>query len=608
MGMYEFKQEDAFRFAQSIGAKTKHKGRELEFLYCPLCYGGAKKDKGTFSINMNDGRCSCKRSSCSYKGNMITLARDFGFELSEGVVRYYNINNFNGRFKKFKECHRQSTDKAIEYLANRGISESVSKRFEITTAKDRDNILVFPFKNENDELKFIKYRNMDFVKGETQGSKEWCEAQCMPILFGMNRCNADNGTLILTEGQIDSLSVAEAGFENAVSVPTGMNGFTWISHCWDWMHQFQKVIVFGDNENGHITLLDTIKSRFNLQVLVVDQEDYMDCKDANEILQKYGQEQIRKCIENAKPVIIRNVEQLSNAKQINIYETEKLRIGIDVVDRFLYGGLPFGGITNITGKTGEGKSTLASQIIAQALNQNYKCFIYSGELSNSSYKESMDRQLAGMHVTAYQDSTQWHDIHFQVPNQIVEKLNDWYRDRCLIYNDEIWDDESEPLLTIIEKAIQQYETRVILIDNLMTALDLEPTLGADKYEKQSLFVKKVARLAVKYNVLILLVAHKRKDNIGDENDQILGTSDIGNLSMVTLSYGRDKDISPEQRLIKISKNRLFGKINTNGWTLSYDEKSKRIYGAKDDVNMEYGWNIVDGFASVEDIPEEVPFD
>lgn len=605
MSLYEFKQEDAERFAQSVGAKTKYKGKELEFRYCPLCHGGSSKDVGTFSINMNTGQCECKRSSCSYRGNMITLARDLGFELSDGVVRYYNINNFNGKFKKFREGHKETTDRAIEYLGNRGISEDIVRKYEITTKSGQPNVLVFPFRGSDGQLTFIKYRNMDFVKGETQGAKEWCESNCMPILFGMNHCNPENDTLIITEGQIDSLSVAEAGIENAISVPTGMNGFTWIGHCWDWVHKFKKIIVFGDREGDTITLLETIKNRFNLSVKYVNPEAYGDCKDANEILQKYGKDRIRLCIESAKDVPVNHVVDLSSVKSINVYETEKLATGISCIDKFLFGGLPFGGITNIVGKTGEGKSTLASQIIAQALNQNYKCFIYSGELSNSSYKESMDRQLAGVHVKAYQDETVWHNTHYMIPDADIEKISNWYAGRCSIYSDSVQDD-FEPLLKTVENSIQQNETRVILIDNLMTALDLQKNDGNDRYEKQSLFVKSVARLANKYNVLILLVVHKRKDGAGDENDQIMGSSDIGNLSMVTLSYGRDEKLPQEQRKLKISKNRLFGNINTNGWDLSYDTASKRIYGVGDDAKMEYGWTDNDGFISSDNY-DEIPY-
>ena len=132
-----------------------------------------------------------------------------------------------------------------------------------------------------------------------------------------------------------------------------------------------------------------------------------------------------------------------------------------------------------------------------------------------------------------------------------------------------------------------------------------PNDGSDRYEKQSLFVKNLARVATKYNVLILLVVHKRKGEAGDENEQILGSSDIANLSMVTLSYGRDDKIPDYKRKIRISKNRLFGNINTEGWELDYEVSSKRIFGASDDKLMEYNWTE-DGFVPAE-YSDEIPY-
>jgi hypothetical protein len=105
-----------------------------------------------------------------------------------------------------------------------------------------------------------------------------------------------------------------------------------------------------------------------------------------------------------------------------------------------------------------------------------------------------------------------------------------------------------------------------------------------------LFVKKLARVALKYNALILLVAHKRKNNFSsNENDEVSGSGDITNLAMITIAYEKDKDIELSQRLCKVSKNRLFGKTNTEGYVLNYDEKSKRIYGSGDDLYRAYGW-------------------
>ena len=61
-------------------------------------------------------------------------------------------------------------------------------------------------------MQFVKYRKTDFDR-EKDKNKEWCEANCKPILFGMAQCNDKFDRLIITEGQIDSLSVAAAGID-----------------------------------------------------------------------------------------------------------------------------------------------------------------------------------------------------------------------------------------------------------------------------------------------------------------------------------------------------------------------------------------------------------
>ena len=104
-----------------------------------------------------------------------------------------------------------------------------------------------------------------------------------------------------------------------------------------------------------------------------------------------------------------------------------------------------------------------------------------------------------------------------------------------------------------------------------------------------------------------MVAHKRKNNFStNENDEISGSADISNLATITISYDKSDDLPPEQRICKVSKNRLFGRVNTKGYTLEYDERSKRIFGKDDDLYLEYGWNkVADGFYQVE---IDTPFD
>lgn len=179
-----------------------------------------------------------------------------------------------------------------------------------------------------------------------------------------------------------------------------------------------------------------------------------------------------------------------------------------------------------------------------------------------------------------------------------------------MYDNRVVDgDEKESLLEITENVIMQYGVDVVLLDNLMTALDLSPEKSAfDKYDQQSIFIKKLARLALKYNALVLLVAHKRKNNFSvNENDEISGSGDISNLATITIAYEKDKGLQPYQRRLKVSKNRLFGKVETQGYVLNYDEKSKRIYGEGDNVLFDYGWSKEgDGFVQM-DMEDDFPF-
>ena len=132
-----------------------------------------------------------------------------------------------------------------------------------------------------------------------------------PILFGMKQCNMEEKTLVICEGQIDSLSVAECGIENVVSVPIGATAFTWIENCWEWLENFNDVIVFGDNENGKMTLLNEIEKRLPARVRAVNIDDYFGEKDANAILMKYKEGAIINAIGNAKALPVKSVKAVS---------------------------------------------------------------------------------------------------------------------------------------------------------------------------------------------------------------------------------------------------------------------------------------------------------
>ena len=611
MEYYEFKKEDAYEFARASRIQTKQRGDELQFLSCPYCRGGKNGDKGTFSISLVTGQFKCLRSSCSVSGNIITLARDFDyFSLGKDIDAYYQTGK-QKRFRRFKKMENiKPKTEAITYLESRKITAATAEKYQITVQSKHKNIVVFPFLDEKGNMPFIKYRKSDFNPAVDKG-KEWCEANCKPILFGMYQCNLDNKTLVLTEGQIDSLSVAESGIENAVSVPFGKNGFTWIPYCWEWMQNFDTLIVFGDCENGIITLLDEMRKRFRGTVKAVQQQDYRGCKDANELLCKYGKDAVRRAVEQAKTVLIDRVIEIADIKAVDLFSLPKISTGIVGIDKVLSGGIYLGQTVILTGKRGDGKSTLGSQILANALDNGKSVFAYSGELPDYFFKRWLDFQIAGQQ-NVIDRAGEAGSVNYFIPDSKVHKISEWYRGRAYLFDSHSTEDnELEHLLSTIEKAIQQYGIQLVLLDNLMTALDIG--LDIDLYRAQSKFVDKLVKISKNYNVAVILVVHPRKNSLGaDDNDVVSGSSDITNKVDVVMTYKRDKTLSDDERLLTISKNRLTGKlaIGAKAIKLYFDEASKRISDNRDNFRKPYGWEAdLNGFMPVADMEQmEIPFD
>lgn len=582
---YVMSREDLDGFVEFIGAETKEKGKDLFFRYCPKCGSSAPKDdEWKFSVNTKTGAFGCLRGSCGYHGHFVELCRDYGYKLGmDAEKEYTQFPQPPGKI--------QPRESAIAYLEGRGISRKTAEEYEVTAFEDKPHLLWFPFFNEYGKLEFIKYRNMRYKKG-MKGSKEWCEEGGKPILFGMKQCTSFD-RLVITEGQLDSLSVAEAGIANACSVPTGMNGFTWLPNCYDWIKRFDTVVVFGDLEKGHMSLLDTLKQRLPNRVLAVRKEDYLGEKDANDILQSFGAEAVRKAVENAQEPDIGYVKELADVDDVDLNLLPKVKTGFYELDSALGGGICFGQVCLLTGKRGHGKSTFMSNICANAIDQDVGIFAYSGELAGYHFKRWLNCQLAGDNYMVA-NKNEYGDTVYTIDPAVSKEISEWYRGKAYIFDNEyVADgDETESLTAIVKDVAARRNVKLICIDNLMTAMETVNE-QSNLYLAQSNFVGELKKIAIQYDVAIILVAHPRKrgkDETEFDNDDVSGSSDITNKVDIVMNYSRAKEGTDHDCELEISKNRLAGtlKMGANKILLNYSAKTKRVSGMRE-LGKRYGW-------------------
>lgn len=182
-----------------------------------------------------------------------------------------------------------------------------------------------------------------------------------------------------------------------------------------------------------------------------------------------------------------------------------------------------GEITILFGRNGEGKSTVASQMLAHHVSRNRKAYLYSGELSENKIQEWFYKQIIGADAKYYDIVKTKYGRKTDFKPNIISMVKEWSADKLYIYNmklDKISKD-SEKLFMDMTTA-KTLGCDLFVIDNLMTAYEINERT---QYADQANFVQNCKNFATNNNVHIIIIAHPNKAQ-GELNHE----STIGNLT------------------------------------------------------------------------------
>lgn len=562
--------------------KDKPDGKsELVPQLCPFCNGGQSGDENTFAISLDKGLFVCKRGSCGKRGRFEELAEFFNEDVSLNRPKSSALKKKPTQFTLPDTVLYPPTKEIYLYFESRKISRATVDAFSIQS--DKDGHIVFPF-YENGINTFEKFRRPHKPRDDEKKMKEWRFPGAKAILFGMDMC-VFSKPLIITEGQIDAMSLYEAGITNVVSVPSGCEDLSWVENCYDWLEKFQSIILFGDNDDPGKKMVQTLISRLDESRCRIV-EDYPPrpdgslCKDANEILFRHGEFELIEMVESAKEIPVKGLINLGSVIPVPLDSIPHINTMIPDLDHALR-GLREGSVTVWTGKAGNGKSTLSSLFALQAIEQGKRVCVYSGELSKEEFQEWVNLQCAGSdYIGLKNDSIQGHQVPC-LSYQVQERVIAYYDDKLFLFdNEEFFDEETEAdaILRVFSLAARRHGCKLFIVDNLMMALvDSE-----EEFRDQKKFVSAMKKFARKFSVHVMIVAHPRKVQAEKKlgNEDVGGNSAIGNLADATLVMER-----PD---IRIVKNRATGIQKVI--SCCYCGDSRRIYQADCGDKNYFSWD------------------
>lgn len=561
------------------------------------CFGACSRSYDILDVLMYKGMTYAQ--ACRKLFELAGMPYSFG-ELGVKTRRQY-------QYPKEVVCDDKS--KVYEYFKKRKISPQTIDYADVR--QDSEGNAVFNYYDTNDVLTMVKYRpSRKIKKGE---NKCWCQkgADTTPLLFNMNRINT-TVPLLICEGEPDCLSAIEAGFTNAVSVPLGSTNFHWIKENWDFLEQFDSIIICSDNDEAGLKMQKECIYRlgsWRTKVVEVPQL-YVDTttnqrysvNDLNEVLYYFGKEKVMEIILDAKDSPVPGVVDFADIEDIDLDALDGIPTGLPNLDRYLM-KLFYGTLNIVTGINGSGKSSFLNQVICQCLDRGENAYLFSGELPNFQAKNWLNFIFAGQRNVKecqYNEST-----FYKVTPEAKKAISEFYRGRLYIRQDGE-SNKAADLLKSMEDSVRKYGTKLLILDNL-TAINLESN-DSNKYDKQADFIMDLIAFAVKFNVVVILVVHPHKIDMMRRLSKmdVQGISAIIDLAHRIISLYR----------VQESDRQGVPKLNGNGWKVKpikadvifdilkdrltgyesrsietfYDRPSKRFFTTEEELDHQYAWD------------------
>ncbi|XP_021980139.1 twinkle homolog protein, chloroplastic/mitochondrial isoform X3 [Helianthus annuus] len=217
---------------------------------CPLCKGGQSKERSlSFHVNQNEKVAiwRCFNFECGWAGHVLADGVNkvkFSKKLGEKTLRLEPLG-----------------DELINYFAERMISAEILQKNAVMQMVDDKNVIAFTYRWKG-EIVNCKFRSITT-------RKFWQAKHGKRILYGLDGIKEGN-TIVIVEGEIDKLSMDEAGVVNCVSVPDGApqqvskkqdTRFKYLSDCNGYLDKASRIILATDGDGPGQVLAEELSCR-----------------------------------------------------------------------------------------------------------------------------------------------------------------------------------------------------------------------------------------------------------------------------------------------------------------------------------------------------------
>jgi len=456
---------------------------------CPLC-SHDRKPKNTklkcASYDWERGLGTCHNCNSTFQLHT--------YERKGASEREYVRPSFSTK------THKAPSSKVVEWFKSRGITQNTLEQLNVSEGSEfmpqtgkNENAIKFNYFMGN-QLINIKYRdgrkNFKLYKGAEK------------VFYNINSI-VGHDTCVIVEGEIDALSMHEAGVPNVISVPNGAtlnhNNLDYLDNCIDYFEDKDKIILAVDADEPGTMLKQEFIRRLGAEVCFL--VDFKDCKDANEYLVKHGKDGLKSAIHAATQVPLENVTTLKDIEN-DLKDFVKhgfkpgYQIGLENFDKIF--STYTGQFITVTGIPSSGKSDFVDQMVV-GYNKNYGWKTAFASPENApTYLHAhklMRKTWQNMPLPSDIDGKKW--------KEVTDHVNDNYY---------FIDMDKYSLESVLRKGaelVKRKGIKCLVIDPYNKVRDANA--ASDDVNRYTMdYLAKIESFCKKYDVLTFIVAHPTK--------------------------------------------------------------------------------------------------
>jgi twinkle protein len=468
--------------------------------------------------------------------------------------------------------------KEITNMIN-GINEALPKRkidsetcrtfhYETGTYKGQPvHIANYFDKNYSKVAQHLRFPDKSFI---------WLGDTSSITLFGQNLWRDGGKTVIITEGELDCLSVSKVQNNRypVVSVPSGASSAKkYIKRELEWLSKFENIILMFDNDEAGLKASIECANILPVKKVKIAK---LQGKDANELLVNNKGSKIIDAIFEAKSFTPQGIIQGSDTKDLLLKDDyiESIPYEWNGLNEKL-GGIRPSELVLLCAGSGTGKSQVCRELA-------YNLIINKNKVGYIALEESVKRSLRGLVSIGLNKLIHIPENKKEISEQILvqewEKIKDY-----VCFYDHFGSSDSDDLMNRIRYMVQALDCKVIFLDHI--SIVISGLAEGDERRLLDNTMTSLRKLVEELRCTLFVVSHLKRpegktgheEGLQTSLSHLRGSHSLAQLSDAVIGFERNQqdEINPNVMTARVLKNRFSGDTGV-ACTLIYNKDTGRL--------------------------------